>query len=130
MTDLADKIEAAGGASRELDAYIAVVMGAWPNTLEAEHSVTDEDEWSIVEREPDGHKVDRFAPPHYTASLDAAMTLVPEGESYALMTIKDVVHVGIGDTEGKADFYAVAATPALALCAAALRAHKENSDVG
>jgi hypothetical protein len=59
-----------------------------------------------------------FAIPKYTASLDAAMTLVPEGEDWA---------VGSGPlfptsarVAGKPAVQA--ATPALALCAASLRA--------
>lgn len=58
----------------------------------------------------------------FTASLDSAMTLRPKGEPIAFMSVKDVYHAGIGDKDGDAEWYAVAATPALALCAAALRA--------
>lgn len=62
-------------------------------------------------------------PPNYCASLDAAETLVPE-------YCKDVWSL-IGGTKWQAlvgldDYQADAATPALALCAAALRARASN----
>jgi hypothetical protein len=50
--------------------------------------------------------------PFYTASLDAAVTLVPDGCGW--MVMKNVAKVGRWPKRG--------ATPALALCAAALRA--------
>ena len=61
-------------------------------------------------------------PNNYTASIDAALTLVPKGEGWAIMAVKSVFHVGIGDTARNAKWYAVAPTPALAICIAALRA--------
>lgn len=67
----------------------------------------------------------------YTASLDAAMTLVPEGyeATIDISMARSTVHLFGGDPLASA----TAATPALALCAAALRAiasHKEKSRVG
>jgi hypothetical protein len=68
----------------------------------------------------------------FTASLDAAMTLVPEGRDQVLMNVKvESFHVGENDRRHMAKLFAPysgeyvegrSATPALALCAAALRA--------
>lgn len=122
LTELAERCEAATGPDRELDALIAVALGAWPNTLEAEPSVTDDGEWSIIEREPDGRKIDRFSPESVTASLDAATALVPEGADYAIERVANEHWCSVDGPNGKRLPCAGAATPALALCAAALRA--------
>ncbi len=83
-----------------------------------------------------GPETDRIRNPRYvlpyTASLDAAVTLVPEGWRWKAIlrdsirgenTGEGYVHNGrlhmTGDYRGFSNF---AATPALALCAAALRA--------
>lgn len=67
--------------------------------------------------------------PAYTASVDAALTLVPEGHFFAVSTHPRGAFAIVGATEdGEAGRSAEAvATPALALTAAALRAHKERT---
>jgi len=66
-------------------------------------------------------------PPDYCRSLDAAMSLVPEG------SVWDVTSTGTAWVMPDGilpQVYGKAATPALALCAAAIRAiasHKEKS---
>ena len=95
MTDLATRIEQAEGPSRELDAEIATIFGWTPA-----HDLVC---------------------PAYTASLDAAMTLVPDGTNvHAVILDKGLTRIELNGTTKylKVD----AATPALALCAAALRA--------
>jgi hypothetical protein len=65
--------------------------------------------------------------PAFSASLDAALTLVPEGKEWNLHRVHDDYN------RGKVYFYACideaqvhyGATPALALCVAALRARAE-----
>lgn len=133
LMELASRVESATGADRELDALIEVAIGAWPNTFEAEQSGTDEDEWSVVEREPGGRKVDRFRPERFTASLDAALTLLlpaqrlrgfGEGKSgrwAADIACRDTRR-GLAIGQG--------ATPALALTAAALRARASMEGAG
>jgi hypothetical protein len=60
--------------------------------------------------------------PDYTASLDAAMTLVPEGaELVTLVLINSAGRMPSAGIDG-GEHISHAATPALALCAAALRA--------
>lgn len=80
--------------------------------------------------------------PAYTTSLDAAMSLVPEGCLFTARTVwNKMTPAGLGfisryekgEFNGHERLYwmdehqAVAATPALALCAAALRAQAEAS---
>ena len=55
-------------------------------------------------------------PPHYTTSIDAALTLVPEGCRWDIQQDKTAAFASIdGETTGRC------ATPALALCIAALQ---------
>jgi hypothetical protein len=119
---LAERCEKAEGPDRELDAAIAPLTGL---------TVVDE-----------GHPIGRMCyddigaahlMPRYTASLDAAMTLVPESWGWMVSQpnakalssglLKERTPV-MGEVQYGCDQrYAVAAaTPALALCAAALRA--------
>ena len=132
MIDLIARIESADGPSRELDAEIARSIG-----------------WGCVVRDPEAQgkyvcwrkhyrSGEWIMLPRYTASIDAALTLVPEGwRPYSAdMSIKGRTRFLIEgpktewstDDEGEKcagnDWYAqgVAATPALALAAAALKA--------
>jgi len=106
MTDLSsliERIEKSEGADREIDRQIGLAVSVQPA-------------------------------PAYTASIDAAMTLVPEGWSF------EVRSSGTGDP-GQASVwnpmrapgheeYRVSnfATPALALCAAALKARNPSHE--
>jgi hypothetical protein len=111
---LAERVERANGPDRELDALIAPFQ-----------------RFRVVE---EGHPLGRccydtggqlVVLPRYTASIDAAATLVPEGwvialtvfsDSATVMLIDDRINpVRLPDVEGNA------ATPAAALTAAALR---------
>jgi hypothetical protein len=125
---LAARVEAATGADRKLDALVlAAVVGG-----EAALSPFN-GEWCVYVGK-DRHGRPKLWEPgygankawwrnnHFTASLDAALTLVPAGWT-------GTVHL-----DGKASLYrddmrpavwCVAATPALALVAAALRARAE-----
>jgi len=131
LLELAGRVEAANGWNRELDALVAAVCR------------TGAEEWEWAARypawvaEPNGRvSLERngpsFAAPNYTASLDAAMTLVPDGwvliltvshaGSYVRLADDRVDPVRLDDTEG------ASATAALALCAAALRARAHLED--
>jgi len=65
----------------------------------------------------------RITPPAYTASIDAALTLVPEGDGWHLDTARmadgTVYRCVVGPSMA-----AWAKTPALALCVAALNAYR------
>jgi hypothetical protein len=66
--------------------------------------------------------------PHYTSSLDAAVTLVPEGLGWMVRDYRDGAASALVNypprTAMKQTAH-VASTPALALCAASLRARAE-----
>lgn len=110
LLELAGRCEKATGPSRDLDADISRAYGGYSETKSA------------------------YAPEPFTASLDAAMSLVPEGWAYSVGNIDPSrcrcsawvmpppYSIGADIRTG--------ATPALALCAAALRARasKEITD--
>ena len=120
MNDLADKIEAAEGPDRELDKRI--VLALYPEAI-VDFYCQGDDEPVVFHAEPLVRQKGEL--PTYTASLDAAMTLVPEGMKWSVSTFRPK-----RATAQVSNRCRIAATPALALCAAALRARKENSDVG
>ena len=110
LIELAERCEAATGPDRDIDALIAPFAGS---------RVVDE-----------GYPLGRccydadhrlVTMPPYTRSLDAAMSLVPKGASWSLYDVigkrESVRMYGRGF-----DVLCAAANPALALCAAALRA--------
>lgn len=120
LLELAERVEAASGPDRELDVATHEAIGA-PFVMEY---------WTEADTEPTRNL---SHVPRYTASLDAALTLVPEewhtgayhqGPSgkphhWILRTIAD------GD-QRYTEVDAKASTSALALCAAALRARANH----
>lgn len=117
LLDLAARCEAAEGPDRELDCLIRETLDPrW------------KPEWRVLYYgKPTGEHVDRddgdrfVASPNYTASIDAAMKLVPEGWEWELENTGSdtfgpfVAKFGqLRDVEAK--------TLPLAICAAALRA--------
>lgn len=121
MTDaLIARLESADGPSRELDAEIAKAVGAF--SMNGAINIS----------------------PRYTASIDAALTLVPEGwRPYSAdMSVQGRTRFLIEgpktqwstDDDGEKcagnDWYAqgVASTPALALAAAALKARHQPKE--
>lgn len=113
MNDLIERIEAASGPDRELDAEIAREIGRIPP--HAGYAAMDDVAW------------DRglgYSVPAYTTSIDAALTLVPEGwtifhfggpfnDSPSHATVAGGQPIAFCEGDG--------ATPALAICAAALK---------
>ena len=63
--------------------------------------------------------------PRFTADLDAAMSLVPEGWDFAVATERGCAIAGLIRRGNHKSATSEAATPALALTAAALRARAE-----
>lgn len=123
---LEERIEAAEGPSRDLDVEIAKAVGAKHGAIES----VDLEARSV-------YYIDECAL-SYTASIDAAMTLVPEGWEWCMFSRNNDEEGSKPSAElapttevwknGKSAQIAFAATPALALCAAALRARKERGD--
>lgn len=143
MTDLhalAGRVEGAAGPSEELDALIRCALWATEGAYVAQSTINGA--WCVYLGERNGcpRLFERpFAIPHrawigaYTASLDAAMLLVPEGfgvtlSRYWIAKTENPVWSAELSTGGVPsnprrvfDCYD-AATPALALTAASLRA--------
>jgi hypothetical protein len=129
--ELVSRCERARGADRELDAKIARAVGRIPKSAAYEGTIKMGDlAWSNGL----GYQV-----PAYTGSLDAAMTLVPGKCGVNIMRPSynaDLEALTGGmpsgaqvfDHDESIDVTMACATPALALCAASLRAllHKEE----
>lgn len=135
-----DKLEREDGPDRGIDRAIAKVAvwhrveprftrskhGAWisPDDWVGEYSdgspITDSLHGTTMHREV----------PAYTASIDAAMTLVPEGVNWTMGGGgKECAIVIISAGQGLTDAaHGFAATPALALCIAALRARSQGGE--
>lgn len=122
---LADEVEKATGPDRRLDASIASLVRLekvphWARTWSGPWKPTEVG--SVVLMQIDGTPGPHFMAREYTASLDAAMTLVPEGwfklQPDSLKGWAALAVVGP---------WAHAATPALALCAAALKARAHST---
>lgn len=114
---LAERVEGLAGPCRETDAEIAEAVGeehgrksGWCNSDNGDYYVIEE-----------------CARP-YTASLDAAMTLVPEGHFWLRLSelTMTVSRPDPNEKRWAKHFEAAGATPALALVAASLRAHAER----
>jgi hypothetical protein len=108
LIELAGRCEKATGPDREIDADIADPLPVCAN---------------LNPRDTRGHVLEHV--PAYTASLDAAMTLVPEGWHSSIFTTEGATLRGsaaVRDRDGGPSFTSSAGTAALALCAAALRA--------
>lgn len=124
LLKLAARCEAATGPDRTLDAEIAVLVDGLGSVATYSpaylHAVGNSFE-----------DIGKYADiPAFTASIDAAMSLVPEGAWWWVeaQPLGKAFHAGCAD-----ECVATAATPALALCIAALRArdsgrHSESED--
>lgn len=107
--DLIAKLESAEGPSRELDAEIGKILHPNPDDI--------------------GDLCSRYGdwPGPFTSSLDAALTLVPEGYWWTAGDCRREKHARVApeavDDDGHEAF---SATVAIALCIAALRARGEG----
>jgi hypothetical protein len=141
LIELAERVEKAEGADRGLDADIRLaVSGDCPyGALTGNrHQVIG---WGKLSGYVNAYRevltlddaLDDEVVPRFTASIDAAMSLGPEGCVWKVMTDYElpgratVYGWPVGAPEGPPiligyDDHCDAATPALALCAAALRA--------
>ena len=99
--ELADRVEGLEGPCRDTDLAICIALDTGRST------------------DPRN-----LGAPHYTASLDAVKTLVPDGHGWKVRKWAGGGAAAGCYASGGADNWHNAATPALALCAAALRAMK------
>lgn len=127
ILELADRVEALDGPSREVDAEIWAALGNCNHERTERYACQDDTGFTCLDCGVDTYGA-KYAP-KFTSSIDAGMTLVLSsarewhtgkhfkggGVAYILcgLTLRDPIYV-------------VAATPALALCAAALRAKAET----
>lgn len=130
--ELIAALEAATGPSRELDRHIARLIG-W-HRVEPRHTRSTHGAWiapadwigAMSDGSPmlDSLHGTTMHPdvPAYTASIDAALTLVPEGCEWSRHRgANDRMTMQV-DGPGYIGRHGQGATPAIALCIAALRA--------
>lgn len=132
LGELAARIEAAEGPDRELDCLITVAVDGGEIVWKQANGTMD---MFPARRYASANHVGGFghAPvPTYTASVDAALMLVPEGWSMAILReFGEPAQVALQKTDGTGYAYVLGNSQELAsaICAAALRA-KEVSDHG
>lgn len=99
---LVQRVEDASGPDRELDARVHQALGY------------RDQQWAEA--------------PEYTASLDAAMSLVPKGWRFSVSDyVSPGCHAAVTSMDGPGEGFARAATPARALVAACLRARTQGA---
>ena len=112
---LIERLEAATGPDRELDAAILVAVGGKRRF----------DDWWI------GYRFIGREASAFTASIDAALTLVPEGWDYVIASPgvdenhPDEWCINMARHPDDESNFTFAPTPALAICIAALKAKGE-----
>lgn len=118
MEELIKRLEAATGPDRELD--IAIDRALFPESYARPSDPTPVDLPEDFGK--DAMSMMMHPAPAYTASIDAALTLVPEGARWDVQRDRTAAFASIdGVTTGRC------ATPAIALCIAALRARAERA---
>lgn len=115
LIELAERVERATGPDRELDRAVAEALG-----------------WTRICSIPSGYMAVRpgekveYRLPKFSRSMDAAMTLAPKGFDWCAGDIEGLGWASISPSQQSysihSEFDAQAATPALALTAACLRA--------
>lgn len=119
LLELVERLEAATGPDRKLDVAIAKALGL-PHGRETGWCNNENGDYWVV---------DECAKP-FTASLDDALDLVPDGWSFNLGNDTQpwaMLWIDMPSYDG-VPYRGHAATPALALCAAALRAIATQQD--
>ena len=123
MDELIPRIEAASGPDRELDGEIFATLG-WSPILNPSHAGGLVGRWGR-----DGLMTGQDGAPLYTKSLDQAVMLVPDDAQWTFDSHYNIARIAKYyevDSEGPLCDISEgeSATPALALCAAALRARQ------
>jgi hypothetical protein len=131
LDDLIIKLETASEGSRRLDGEIAICLELIPRFDRSKYidgtqfrfTAGDDGAIAVDKLLPDGRRYPEYGclAPAHTTSLDAALTLVPEGFPYE---IKARNVEGVMEYRAQLNYTkpSYAATPALALCIAALKA--------
>ena len=132
MTNLSERVMSLSGPDRLLDANIHWRIQR--DDFDADEDYTDETYcyaqhgWTM--NHADHGFLDSIPVPRYTSSIDAAMTLVPEGHKYWNLggsPTRGFAGAGLYGAVIDDQFYGEAQTPALALCAAALLAREASN---
>jgi len=125
LVELAGRCERASGPDRELDCQIYAVLQGW-RYVKVMHRQKEGHFYAF--RTSDGDKTVLLAP-FYTKSLDAAIMLVQEGCFWSMPgLVQPLWDARINHHDGLIclPLSQPCATPALALCAAALRAQASS----
>lgn len=120
MQDLIERLEKANGPDRELDGAIALSLGWTYQKMKG-------DKRAYYRKPGVTDCYLRATVPEYTSSLDAALTLVPVDLGWDAGQFGDISYATVwsDDRTCPQDRYQVeAASPAVALCIAALRARE------
>ena len=133
LITLAARVEAATGPDRELDADISAAIGTPVRSRRTAGGKNKGREWFVDSH--GGVETWSHHPVDYTASIDAALSLLPEGRGWSIHypSVPDSDNLPSARVWGTLHrtTAACAATPALALTAAILRAlSEEMNDVG
>lgn len=129
--ELIERLERAEAPSRELDAEIAALVHVDADGLDFE--AFPEPSGKVTIYFPSKVK-QAYAAPRYTASMDAALTLVPVGWEWSLYSAQSgfrpqaqLETEAMRHREGFEPVSAFGATPAIALCIAALRVKEADN---
>lgn len=135
MSELIERLEKARGPDRRLDAQIVVALDIRPDWCGKKgHLWVDEKDHPNdppIRLNELGGRNSRGNPPighyaKYTSSIDAALTLVPEGWEWSVSggpnTISSAMLCRGGDHQDDEEIDCEGATPVIALCIAALKA--------
>lgn len=130
LIDLASRVEGLTGPDRELEEVVYAALGNCNHKRTQRYVCQSDSGFTCLDCGKDTYGADRA--PRYTASLDAAMSLVPEGWEWAAGTgrrehmtengRKPWAWCANGTGFALPLDFSLAATPALALTAACLRA--------
>lgn len=130
LTSLIERIEAATEGSRELDGLIECEVRRW-QAYKAGLNDAQRSHWKPVGTK--GEVIDeqgftRYHPPTYSFSIDAALTLLPEGLEFEFTNLYGVAAVGMGiNTESPCYARREDGNITLALLAAVLRARQTDN---
>lgn len=117
LLELAERCEQATGPDRELNIALLPLVGL--RFVDEGHPIGE------VCYEQNNHAVPM---PRFTASLDAAMTLVPEGFAWEAGFCEGKHAASVSSNGNRMPDATICATVALALCAAALKARAQSQE--